>query len=162
MATNRVLQFSDAYQQFLDGRIGRRALLARAAAVGIPAALATRVASVVAQDSTPAPDFGFTSITTADAMAQIQADYPMTDPASSGGVVIIGGTSGLTGTNIVLAADAPTLNIMNLVNESLVGPTNNGRVVVGFVFGRWARPQDLTNLGTPLGTDAPRVRYVVR
>lgn len=48
------------------------------------------------------------------------------------------------------------------VNESLVGPTNNGRVVIGFVFGRWARPQDLSNLGTPLGTDVPRVRYVVR
>jgi hypothetical protein len=48
------------------------------------------------------------------------------------------------------------------VNESLVGPTNNGRVVFGFVFGRWARPQDLSNRGTPLGTDAPRVHYVVR
>jgi hypothetical protein len=48
------------------------------------------------------------------------------------------------------------------VNESLVGPTNNGRVVVGFVFGRWARPADLTNKGTPLGTDVPRVHYVIR
>jgi hypothetical protein len=48
------------------------------------------------------------------------------------------------------------------VNESLVGTTNNGRVVVGFVFGRWARPLDLSNRGTPLGTDAPRIRYVVR
>ena len=48
------------------------------------------------------------------------------------------------------------------VNESLVGPTNNGRVVVGFVFGRWARPKDLTNKATPLGTDVPRVHYVIR
>jgi hypothetical protein len=47
------------------------------------------------------------------------------------------------------------------LNESLVGPTNNGRFVVGFVFGRWARPQDLSNRGTPLGTDVPRVRYVL-
>jgi len=47
-------------------------------------------------------------------------------------------------------------------NESLVGTTNNGRVVFGFVFGRWARPKDLTNKGTPLGTDAPRVHYVIR
>jgi hypothetical protein len=48
------------------------------------------------------------------------------------------------------------------VNESLLGPTNNGRVVVGFVFGRWARPKDLANRETPLGTDVPRVHYVVR
>ena len=48
------------------------------------------------------------------------------------------------------------------VNESLVGPTNNGRVVFGFVFGRWARPKDFTNKGTPLGTDVPRVHYVIR
>jgi hypothetical protein len=47
------------------------------------------------------------------------------------------------------------------VNETLVGPTNNGRVVFGFVFGRWARPEDLSNRGTPLGTDVPRVRYVL-
>ena len=119
MATNRVLQFSDAYQQFLDGRINRRSLLARAAALGIPAMLANRVASVAAQESTPAPDHSFTSITTADALAQIRADFPMSDPTSSGGVVIIGGISGLTGTNVVLAADAPTLNIMGLVTENL-------------------------------------------
>jgi hypothetical protein len=48
------------------------------------------------------------------------------------------------------------------VNESLLGPTNNGRVVFGFVFGRWARPKDLMNHDTPLGTDVPRVHYVVR
>ena len=48
------------------------------------------------------------------------------------------------------------------VNESLLGPTNNGRVVFGFVFGRWARPKDLTNRDTPLATDVPRVHYVVR
>jgi hypothetical protein len=48
------------------------------------------------------------------------------------------------------------------VNESLVGPTNNGRVVFGVVFGRWVRPKDLTNHGTPLGTDVPRMHYVIR
>ena len=47
------------------------------------------------------------------------------------------------------------------LNESLVGPTNNGRVMFGFVFGRWPRPQDLSNRGTPLGTDVPRVRFVL-
>lgn len=48
------------------------------------------------------------------------------------------------------------------VNESLLNSTNNGRIVFGFVFGRWARPKDLVNRDTPLGTDVPRVHYVVR
>jgi hypothetical protein len=33
--------------------------------------------------------------------------------------------------------------------------------VIGFVLGRWARPKDLSNHQTPLGTDVPRVRYVI-
>jgi hypothetical protein len=47
------------------------------------------------------------------------------------------------------------------VNETLLAPTNDGRIVFGFVFGRWARPKDLSNHRTPLGTDVPRVRYVL-
>jgi hypothetical protein len=47
------------------------------------------------------------------------------------------------------------------VNEALLASTNNGRFVVGFAFGRWARPRDLSNHQTPLGTDVPRVRYVI-
>jgi hypothetical protein len=47
------------------------------------------------------------------------------------------------------------------VNETLLASTNNGRFVVGFAFGRWARPRDLSNHQTPLGTDVPRVRYAI-
>jgi hypothetical protein len=47
------------------------------------------------------------------------------------------------------------------VNETLLASTNDGRVVFGFTFGRWARPRDLSNHRTPLGTDVPRVRYVI-
>jgi hypothetical protein len=47
------------------------------------------------------------------------------------------------------------------VNEALLASTNNGRFVVGFAFGRWACPRDLSNHQTPLGTDVPRVRYVI-
>ena len=39
------------------------------------------------------------------------------------------------------------------LNETLVGPTNNGRVVFGIIFGRWAEPRDLSNRVTPLSTD---------
>ena len=45
------------------------------------------------------------------------------------------------------------------LNESYLGPTNSGRVVFGFIFGRWTRPSDLANKHTPLGTDVPRVHF---
>ena len=48
------------------------------------------------------------------------------------------------------------------LNETYFGPTNSGRVVFGFVFGRWARPSDLSNKHTPLATDPPRVHFDLR
>lgn len=48
------------------------------------------------------------------------------------------------------------------LNETLVGNSNNGRVVFGFVFGRWTRSADLANKHTPLGVDIPRVHYDLR
>ena len=48
------------------------------------------------------------------------------------------------------------------LNETLVGNTNSGRVVFGFVFGRWTRPSDFSNTHTPLATEVPRVHYDVR
>jgi hypothetical protein len=54
------------------------------------------------------------------------------------------------------------LTVELTVNETLVGPTNDGRVVFGLVIGRWAEPRDLSNKLTPLGTDIPRLRFEVR
>ncbi len=48
------------------------------------------------------------------------------------------------------------------LNETLLGPTKSGRVVIGFVFGRWTRPGDLSNKHTPPGTKVPRVHYDLR
>jgi hypothetical protein len=45
------------------------------------------------------------------------------------------------------------------LNETYFGPTNSGRVIGGFVFGRWTRPSDFTNKHTPLGTEVPRVHF---
>jgi len=45
------------------------------------------------------------------------------------------------------------------LNETYLGPTNSGRVVFAFIFGRWARPGDLANKHTPLGLDVPRVHF---
>jgi hypothetical protein len=43
------------------------------------------------------------------------------------------------------------------LNETLLGPTNSGSVIGGFVFGRWTRPSDFANKHTPLGTEVPSV-----
>ena len=48
------------------------------------------------------------------------------------------------------------------LNETYVGPTNNGRIVFGFVFGRWTRPSDYTNKHTPLGTEVPPIHFDLR
>jgi len=48
------------------------------------------------------------------------------------------------------------------LNETLVGSSNNGAVVFGFVFGRWTRPSDLSNKHTPLGMDIPTIHYDLR
>jgi peptide/nickel transport system substrate-binding protein len=128
MSENRVINLNNEYQRFLDGEIDRRQLLKRAGTLGLSAAtlpLFGRMIPVSAQEATPAAsptgDLSFTSITAAEADARIHADYPFTDPASTGGVVIIGSATGITGTNMMLASDAPTLPFMNLVSEYLVG-----------------------------------------
>ena len=41
------------------------------------------------------------------------------------------------------------------LNETFLGPTNSGRVIGGFVFGRWTRPSDLANKHTPLERRCP-------
>ncbi|HEX2454757.1 MAG TPA: choice-of-anchor D domain-containing protein [Vicinamibacterales bacterium] len=47
------------------------------------------------------------------------------------------------------------------VNETLVGPTTNGRLVFGVQLGHWPRPSDLRNRRNPLGTDVPRLHYEI-
>ena len=127
MNENPVIKLNDEYQRFLAGKIDRRQLLLQARAAGLSAtaiALFGRVAPTSAQDATPASsptgDLSFTSITAAEADAKIRADHPMTDPASTGGVLVIGSAAGLSGTNLMLASDAPTIPFMNLVNEYLL------------------------------------------
>jgi len=128
MNDNRVIKLNDEYQRFLAGKIDRRQLLRQARAAGLSAAaiaLFGRVAPASAQEATPAAsptgDLSFTSITGAEADAQIRADYAFSDPMSTGGVVVIGSAAGITGTNLMLVSDAPTSSLIGLVTETLVG-----------------------------------------
>jgi len=127
MNENPVITLNDEYQRFLAGKIDRRQLLRQARAAGLSAtalALFGRVTPVSAQDATPAAsptgDLSFTSMTGVEADAKIRADHPMSDPASTGGVLVIGSAAGLAGTNLMLASDNPTIPFMNLVSEFLL------------------------------------------
>ncbi len=45
------------------------------------------------------------------------------------------------------------------INETLVGPSNNGRAVVGLQFGNAIRPKEMLDATTPVPVDVPRIRY---
>ncbi len=47
------------------------------------------------------------------------------------------------------------------VNETLLGPGNNGRAVFGVQFGNFMRPKDYLGQSQPVPVDIPRVRYEV-
>ncbi len=47
------------------------------------------------------------------------------------------------------------------MNETLLGPNNNGRVVAGLLFGNQLRPKDFLTSERPVPVQIPRVRYEV-
>jgi hypothetical protein len=47
------------------------------------------------------------------------------------------------------------------LNETMVGPNNQGRVAFGIQFGNWVRPKEFMSVKHPVPVDIPRVRYEV-
>ena len=47
------------------------------------------------------------------------------------------------------------------VNETLLGPGNDGRAVFGFQWGNFMRPKDYLGQSNPVPVDVPRIRYEV-
>lgn len=45
------------------------------------------------------------------------------------------------------------------LNETMVGPKNTGRLVVGLQFGNWLRPKQYTEVQHPVPVEVPRLRY---
>jgi len=123
----------------------------RAGALGISAAsVATFMRGVPAsaQDASPAAsptgDLSFTSMTAAEATAQTLAAFPMEEAASTGGKVIMGelASSSLSTTNIILADNSPTIPVMALVFESLVGSSPvDGQYIPGLAD-HWTIAED--------------------
>ena len=149
MSDNPVLKLNDAYHEFLDGKIDRRGLMLRAGALGLSAAsVATFMRGVPAsaQDATPAAtgDLSFTSMTAAEASAQTFAAFPMEEVGTPGGKVIMGeiSSSSLSTTNMILANNSPTIPVMALVFESLVGSSPvDGQYIPGLAD-HWTIAED--------------------
>ncbi len=146
MSKNPVVKLNEAYLEFLDGKIDRRGLMARATALGISAAsvgMFMRGVPASAQDASPVAsptgDLSFQSITFADYKAQMLQDFPMEEPASTGGIIIMGeiATSTLTTTNLMLGNNSPTNPVLQLVFETLVGTNPTDGQYVPLLADRW-------------------------
>ena len=146
MSKNPVVKLNEAYLEFLDGKIDRRGLMARATALGISAASVSvfmRGVPASAQDASPAAspsvDHSFQSITFQDFKAQLAQDFPMEEPASTGGIVIMGeiATSTLTTTNLMLGNNSPTNPVLALVFETLQGTNPKDGQYVPLLAERW-------------------------
>lgn len=146
MSDNPVVQLDDLYKEFVAGRLDRRALMLRAGGLGISAAALSvffRGIPVSAQAATPiATGKLFKSLTREEYKTILQGAYPFVkDPgaASTGGTVILGdlASSNLTSFNGILASDSPTLDVMQLVHETLVGSSPIDGAYVPGLADRW-------------------------
>jgi peptide/nickel transport system substrate-binding protein len=127
---NPVLKLNEYYQQFMNGEIDRRALLARAGTLGLAAsslAMFERTFPASAQEATPAQvalPGGFKSMNREEYKAMLAEDFPFTaEERTPGGTVIMGVDSSttLTTTNAFFANNFPTQDVNYLIYETLVG-----------------------------------------
>jgi peptide/nickel transport system substrate-binding protein len=144
VSNNPVIKLNEAYLEFLDGKLSRRSLAARAAALGLSAAsVATFMRGVPAsaQDASPvaatSEDMSFQSITFDEYKAQLMQAFPFEEPANTGGSVINGDSSSLTTTNLMVSSDAPTNPVLALVYETLVGSSPIDGQYVPLLAERW-------------------------
>lgn len=106
----------------LAGRLDRRALLRTAAALGVagPVGIAAGRSGAVAQDAGGAI---VRSPSRARVMREVLDRYPslLQSGAPAGGSVIVANLGDLETVNLLLATSAPTIEILSLVYEGLVG-----------------------------------------
>ncbi len=137
-------RLNQAYADYLSGTLDRRGLLRQARALGLAGAslaLFSQGLRASAQEASPsaspAVDYSFTSISADDALTQMLAEFDITEAQNEGGTVVIGSSTGLSTTNAMLAADTPTLPIMWLVNEGLIGVNPNTGQYQPTLADRW-------------------------
>ncbi len=130
-----IKQLNEAYLKFGRGEVDRRTLVKAAMAAGLTgAALSAFSRNALAQPASPTAGLGYRSITAAEFRTQLDEAMKFEPTTSTGGVVIYGKaiSSPITTFNLVLAADDPTVPIMQLVFESLVASSPlDGQYVPG-------------------------------
>lgn len=120
-------------QELIDritrARLNRRSMLRRAGVAGAVAAtagLTSRSWYAAAQEATPAASSGGTGEVTsllpdrAEYLANLRETYQLPEDAPKGGTFILGNTTDIGTTNLMLGSDDPTNPLMNLVQETLV------------------------------------------
>lgn len=130
----------------VGGRISRRDLVRGSAAFGA-ATWAMKLGLAGAQDASPeaspgaspvGPGVVLKSMTREEWDAKFAKDFPMTPPEKKGGTVVRGDSSDIKTLNAILADDSPTLDIIALLFDSLVGSDpNTGLPVPGGLADSW-------------------------
>ena len=123
-----VQALTDLHRSYMEGRLDRRALLTRAATLGLTASalsVYTRGIMASAQEATPVTAVlpgGFKSMTREEYKARLSAEYPfITAERPQGGTVILGDTSSssMTTTNPMFAQNFPTQDLLFTVFDQL-------------------------------------------
>jgi peptide/nickel transport system substrate-binding protein len=139
-AHNPVRQLNELHKSYMEGKLDRRTLLARAATLGLTSyALTSYTRGILAsaQEATPATVVlpgGFKSMTREEYKAQLAADYPFTSADTErpqGGLAILGdiSSSNLTTVNPMFANNFPTQDIVFQIFEQVVGLYPKGGAV---------------------------------
>ena len=109
--------------QLKRGQISRRGFVRRATAIGVSASAAAMLArGVVAQDASPAATGGvaITSVTREEVEAQIQEEFEISAPESTGGEVIHVETTDIQTLNTTLTSDVYSSWITGFIFDFLI------------------------------------------
>jgi peptide/nickel transport system substrate-binding protein len=135
MAENPVQKLDELRQQFRDGKIDRRQLMARAAALGLSAAALggfLRSVPAFAQATPTTEGQVVTSISRADYYTKLRTNFTFEQAASEGGQLIWADVSDIDTINAALGNDAPSNYVLGLIFETLVGTDPfDGTIVPG-------------------------------
>jgi len=131
----------------VGGRMSRRDLVQSSAALGA-ATWAMKFGLAGAQDASPeaspaAPGVVIKSMTRDEWNAKFAQDFPMTPAENKGGTIVRGDSSDIKTVNAILADDSPTLDIIGMMFDSLVGnDPNTGLPVPSGLADSWELDAD--------------------
>lgn len=133
----RIAELKDQPARFGTRKLHRRGLVGGAGAIGAGAALGLGLGRAGAQDASPAASPAalaepVRSVSREEYIAAVLEKYPMTDPATPGGQLIVGDSGDISTVNGILTDDYPTAYSSGLIFEYLIGTSVlDGTIVPG-------------------------------